>query len=151
MGRKKRQQKGLGLPTRPQLGPRQNAKSRRKSGLGTLAEQGSRGCCQVLKVASEHGPRRTRDPTSKDSCPGKERWATWRGREGLGMRVGRRGGNALFGITPPAPGPRLRPYFGPAALIAHRSPLARGAGDCGGDLGRLRIPASGKQEAGIRK
>lgn len=90
-------------------------------------------------------------PNFQRFLPRKGEMGDLGGREGLGMRVGRRGGNALFGITPPAPGPRLRPYFGPAALIAHRSPLARGAGDCGGDLGRLRIPASGKQEAGIRK
>ena len=47
---------------------------------------------------------------------------------------------------PPQPSrvPRPRPQSRPAALTGD-------AGDCGTGLGRLRIPASGKQEAGIRK
>lgn len=67
------------------------------------------------------------------------------------MRVGR---GAHRARAPPRPRPTsatpsLSLPLSP--LTAHRSPLPRGAGDCGGDLGRLRIPASGKQEAGIRK
>lgn len=74
----------------------------------------------------------------------------------LGLRVGRRGGEGLLGLATLRPRP---PWFRPrrprpsSACDPKPWPaaLTGGAGGCGTGLGRLRIPASGKQEAGIRK
>lgn len=97
-----------------------------------------------------------REPSKEHQRPNFQRSLPRKGKMGRwGRGVGIEGGAPRRGCAllthAPCPSPRLRPYSSPAALTAHRSPLARGARDCGSNLGRLRIPASGKQEAGIRK
>lgn len=72
----------------------------------------------------------------------------------LGLRVGLRGGEGLLGpATHPLPEPRgSAPVVPPAPCLRPQpAALTGGARGCGTGLGRLRIPTSGKQEAGIRK
>lgn len=107
---------------------------------------GPAGVTAALRAEGHLGAR-FRGPTSSDPGSGGQRlsgrgsWDRgWGAAEGKGPWASRpRPGRA------PSPAPPRSP------LTAHRSPLTGDAGGCGGGLGQLGIPASGKQEAGIRK